>query len=680
MTHKKYDYIVIWAGSGGLTMAISLASAHKDVLLIEWKHFGWDCTNTGCVPSKALIDFAHKNPQAISQAMEHVRTVRQWFLDHENSDYFSSRYNLDSVLGFAHFVNKNTVCVNEQYYSFDRCVIATWSRPLIPDIPWLEAIWYYTSDNFFEIQGNLSQLTIIGWGYIACELANACAKLGVLVTILQRNEDLIPHEDRDARLIMKEQLEKLWVKIHCSVADMRIQNNKLLFTSQGQIYEWDSDAILIAAGRTVDLSKLELENAQLKYDKNWIIVNDTNRTSNNKIFAIGDCVSGNPKFTHRADHEALNLFKRFLIPLFWPKQYRDDSLPSTIYTDYEISQVWYTSDQLNALFHVNDYKTIKKGFSENDKAIIQWETQGYISIHFSRLSWKILGATIVCKWSSEMIGLLTYAINNGVSAYSLANQIFQYPVKSHLIKKICQEFVVKTLRNIWWELQWWLRTHAFKIAAILFWSLLLWLFFIYQHNTGSSFAQLGSDMLGFFATNMRGPALFMSFYAFRTLILFPAGITTIMGGILFGPVWWCVYVYLGENISASIARAVWKYLGNSSLPGKTKGLMNSIKKYLKGNDFISTLMLRLIPVNFDMVNYACGIFGVKRKPYALATAFGIIPGMVTYVLVGATFHWVRSFDFSNIKLNNHYLLISWALYLISFALAFLVKKQMKDEE
>jgi uncharacterized membrane protein YdjX (TVP38/TMEM64 family) len=91
-------------------------------------------------------------------------------------------------------------------------------------------------------------------------------------------------------------------------------------------------------------------------------------------------------------------------------------------------------------------------------------------------------------------------------------------------------------------------------------------------------------------------------------------------------------------------------------------------------------MLRLIPINFDMVNYACGIFGVHWKPYAIATAFGIIPGMVTYVLVGATFYGLTSLDFANIKLNTQYLIISLVLYVTSFGLAFIVKKKMKIDE
>lgn len=205
-----------------------------------------------------------------------------------------------------------------------------------------------------------------------------------------------------------------------------------------------------------------------------------------------------------------------------------------------------------------------------------------------------------------------------------------------------------------------------------------WLFFYYKIHNNLTFADIGNQLLQLLQWTMYGPVLFMSFYAVRTLILFPAGITTILGGVLFGPVRWCIYVFMGENVSASIAWWVWRYLRIGV--DDVKGAMAKIKTYLQGNHFVSTLMLRLIPINFDMVNYACGIFWIKRRPYAIATAFGIIPGMVTYVLVWATFHGVNSLDFFKVKLNTNYLLISLVLYVASFAIAFFIKKRMKINE
>lgn len=219
-----------------------------------------------------------------------------------------------------------------------------------------------------------------------------------------------------------------------------------------------------------------------------------------------------------------------------------------------------------------------------------------------------------------------------------------------------------------------------KIFAIMVRVCSFWLFFLYSYKNNLSASDVGNQLLYLFQSTTYGPLLFMLFYAIRTLILFPAGITTILWWVLFGPLWWCVFVFFGENASASIARWVGRKLWLGILPSEQNWVMSTIKKYLKGSGFMSTLMLRLIPINFDMVNYACGIFGVKWKPYALATAFGIIPGMVTYVLLGATFYGVRSLDFSSIKLNNEYLLISAVLYVVSFGMAFIVKRYMKYEE
>lgn len=111
--------------------------------------------------------------------------------------------------------------------------------------------------------------------------------------------------------------------------------------------------------------------------------------------------------------------------------------------------------------------------------------------------------------------------------------------------------------------------------------------------------------------------------------------------------------------------------------------MHTIQHYLHGNDFLAVLTLRLIPINFDMINYVCGLLGVKRKPYASATALGIIPGMITYVLIGATFHDTLRrghVDFDHIVINTNYLLLSGILYTISFTLAYLLKRKKSNKD
>lgn len=225
-----------------------------------------------------------------------------------------------------------------------------------------------------------------------------------------------------------------------------------------------------------------------------------------------------------------------------------------------------------------------------------------------------------------------------------------------------------------------IKKNPLKLFAIFIWLCWFWLFFYFKISNNLTFSDIGNQLLNLLQSTKYGPLLFMSFYAVRTLILFPAGIMTILGGILFGPIWWCIFVFFGENASASIARWVGKKLGISTNPGEQKWIMSQIQSYIRGNDFMSTLMLRLIPFDFDLVSYVCGIYKFKWTHYALWTALGIIPGMVTYVLFGATFYGVRSFDFSDVKLNHEYLLISAVLYVVSFAIAFILKKKLHYEK
>lgn len=684
---SHYSYIIIWWWSWWLTMGISLAQSGKEVLLIEWKHLGWDCTNTGCVPSKAFIDIAKKQPWIwMAQALSQVREVRQWFLNHENSDYFIEHYNLPVVMWYARFIDNKSVEVLKQdwstmLYTFGTCILATGSQVQIPSISGLSERRYFTTDTFFEHNedvDDVDDLVIIWWGYIGCELANACYHLGIKVTIIQRNAHLIPQEDFEVSNFLSSYFRKLWITLYTGVWSMRFEGDDLIIIHESKEKKIHAKDCLIATGRKVDTRNLTLDLASIKADEQGIIVNDTNQTSNKHVYAIGDCVSGNPKFTHRADHEGLNLFQRLIIPFFWPTSYRDTVLPSTIYTDYEISHVGIHESQLRKEFDINDYKIITLPFSVNDKAKITHEDAWFLKIIFMRLTGKIVWATIVAKHSSEMIWLIVQSIESWISAWKLRKQIFQYPVQSHLIKKAATQFVVESLRNIKQELWRRLKKNAFKLWTIFFWWMLVLWFLYYQKITQMSFSDMGSWLLSFFQQNPRGPFLFMGFYAFRTLILFPAGITTIMWWVLFWPIG-CIYVFLWENVSASIAWFIGKYLWVSTTPVKQKGIVATIKKYLKGNHFLSVLMLRLIPINFDMVNYVCGILGIRWKPYAAATAFGIIPGMVTYTLIWATFYGVKSLDFNSISLNTNYLIISIILYVVSFGLAFLVKKYMKDE-
>lgn len=226
----------------------------------------------------------------------------------------------------------------------------------------------------------------------------------------------------------------------------------------------------------------------------------------------------------------------------------------------------------------------------------------------------------------------------------------------------------------------WCKKHALKIGALLLRGALLgtvvWIKQSYHRTTN----EMGQALLHFFATSKQWAIIFMCFYAIRSLIFFPAGISTIIGWILFGPVRWSVYTYIGENMSASLSWCIWRYFrsGDTHLVQQPSNkIVKQIQTYLQGNDFMATLTLRLIPINFDMINYVCGIYGVKRKPYALATAIGIIPGMITYVLIWATFHGSTSINFDQIHLNKQYLLLSVVLYAISFFGAALIKKYKK---
>lgn len=448
----KYNLIAIGAGAAGLVSAGGAGGLGAKAALIERGLLGGDCLVTGCVPSKGVIRAARAvydlklagefgirlSGEAkidFAAAMERMRRLRAKISHNDAAAKFGSKYHVDVYLGEAKFVSPSEMEVDGQRLKFDRAVIATGGRPAELPIPGLKDAGYYTNENIFTITELPRRLVVIGGGPIGCELAQAFQRFGSQVTILNDVERILPREDQDAAELIHRQFVVEGIAIinaaKITRAERRGEDKVIFYEQRGKPHETACDLILSAAGRVPNVEGLNLEAAGVKYSREGVLVDDRLRTSNPKIYAAGD-VCSKFKFTHAADATARTVLRNALF--FGRAKVSDLVMPWCTYTDPEIAHTgFYEADASAAGF---DVATITEHFDDNDRAILDGETEGFARVHYDRKSGKILGGTIVARHAGEMISELTLAMTHGLKLSALSTTIHPYPTQAEVLRRI----------------------------------------------------------------------------------------------------------------------------------------------------------------------------------------------------------------------------------------------------
>ncbi len=453
----KYDLVVLGAGTAGLISASGVAALGGKVALIEKHLMGGDCLNYGCVPSKALIRSARaaaeiqnaaklgiKPPKKIDidfkKVMERVRSIRAGISAHDSARRFKDM-GVDVYLGGGKFTGKNRIEVNGEEIYFKRAVIATGGRPALPEIEGLNAAGYLTSESVFSLTELPKSLAVIGGGPIGVELAQAFARLGSSVTLLQRSSRLLPRDDADASEILQKKLAEEGVELF-----LNVEIGKIHKSGKSKIVEFKSgnkrkkitvSEILVSAGRRPNVENMGLESAGVEFDpKAGVKVNNLLRTTNRKIYAAGDVIQQH-QFTHTAEAAARIVIQNAFF--FGRKKYSDLIIPWTTYTDPEIAHVGITP--LEAERKKVNIQTIIRPLSGIDRAVADGETEGFIKVHLKKGSDKILGATIVARHAGEIISEITSAMTAGKGLKHLASVIHPYPTQADAIRQAGNEYI-----------------------------------------------------------------------------------------------------------------------------------------------------------------------------------------------------------------------------------------------
>lgn len=432
-------YVVIGAGAGGLVIAIGLTKAGKKVLLLERGHWGGDCTNYGCIPSKALIAAGErKDPEAFQKVRKIVAEVRS----HEDPEALK-KLGVDAIEGEAHFVDPHTLEVNGQTIRAKKIVIAAGSSPITPKIEGLEGTPYLTNETIFDLEGPPKSLIVIGGGPIGCELAQAFQNLGTEVSLIHSHDQLLPREPKEASDILIERFQKAGMKVHLNLRPKKItyENNQFTIHADPPI---QGEKLLIATGRKINVDQLQLENAKIEYSEKGIVVDKYGRTSQKHIFAVGDII-GPPFFTHRAENQARAVLTTLILPFFLKKKLSTQPVPRATFTDPEVASIGMTEEEAIEAYGKNKIATYFVPFTQVDRAIAQDRTDGFVKVITKKWSSKILGACIAAPSAGEMLGEISLAINANYPLRKIASIIHPYPAYTLAIRKAADMWLSQTI-------------------------------------------------------------------------------------------------------------------------------------------------------------------------------------------------------------------------------------------
>ena len=453
------DICVIGAGAAGLSVAVGAAQLVARTVLFEKGPMGGDCLNYGCVPSKALLAAAHA-AHGVAQAgrygiragapegdfaavMRRVHAVIGQIAPHDSVERLEGLG--VRVLGApAQFTGREEVAGAGITVRARRFVIAAGSAARIPPVRGIDAIGALTNETLFSLTRRPEHLLILGGGPVGVEMAQAFRRLGSAVTLLQRGR-LLPREEPELVDALRARLAAEGISIHEGAEVIEVARAAGgIVARYGQGDEVVGSDLLAATGRQPRLTGLALERAGIEYTLGGIRVDARLRTTNRRVFALGDVI-GAPQFTHAAGYQAGIVIRNALFRVPARVDYR--ALPRVTYCDPELAQVGLTEAQARARFGAA-VQVVRASLEDNDRARAQGQTAGGIKVVTDRRG-SILGAGILGPQAGELIPVWGLAISQGLRLRALTNLIVPYPTLGEISKAAASAFYAPKLFSPW---------------------------------------------------------------------------------------------------------------------------------------------------------------------------------------------------------------------------------------
>lgn len=460
MTRKiTTDLCVIGGGPGGLSVAAGAVQMGARVVLVEGGKMGGDCLNYGCVPSKALIaaaKHAHhmtgggefgvspaKPKVDYAAAMDHVAGVISGIAPHDSVERFQG-LGVDVIQDYGRFISPTELQAGDTIIKARRFVVATGSSPFVPPIPGLDQVPHDTNEILFDRRKRPDHLIIVGAGPIGMEMAQAHARLGSKVTVLEGLKSL-GKDDPEIAGIALQRIRAEGVEIHEGVMADEIKGTPdaiEVHTKIGEVFH--GTHLLMAVGRKPNIANLNLDAAGIAHGRAGITVNAGLRTSNRRVYAIGD-VTGGMQFTHVASYHAGIIIRSALFGL--PSKASYDHVPWTTYTDPEIAQVGLNEAQALEKFGEN-LEVVRFDFAENDRLRAERDTTGLIKVMV--VKGRPVGASIVGRQAGELVQVWSLAIANRLKMSAVAAMISPYPTVGEINKRVAGAyFSPRLFENDW---------------------------------------------------------------------------------------------------------------------------------------------------------------------------------------------------------------------------------------
>ena len=450
----KADLCIIGAGSGGLSLAAGAVQLGRKVVLFEEGEMGGDCLNTGCVPSKALIAAASRahtmrtadkfgvrsvDPQVdFAAVINHVHGVIAAIAPIDSQERFEG-LGVTVIRAHASFTGARTVEGGGVTVTAKHIVIATGSRPFVPPIDGIKETPYFTNETIFQNRTLPGHLIVIGGGPIGVEMAQAHARLGAEVTLIEGAPSILGKDDPELVDIVRKQLTEDGVHIIEGAAVENVSGDENAVSVRAGQHTINGTHLLVAVGRAPTVGGLNLEAAGVDYDKKGVKVNASLQSTNKRVYAMGD-VAGGRQFTHIAGYHASVLVRKILFKA--PAKNNEHLAPWVTYSDPELAHTGLTERE--AKERHGDVKTVTWKAEENDRAQAERDTRGFIKV-VTKKNGDILGASIVGKDAGDLIQSWAYAIANGQKIKSFTNYIAPYPTRGELSKRAAGQWYTPTL-------------------------------------------------------------------------------------------------------------------------------------------------------------------------------------------------------------------------------------------
>lgn len=443
------DLVVIGGGAGGLVVASVAAQLGLDVVLINREEaMGGDCLHYGCVPSKALLksaSVAHVirqaerwgltaaapeiNMPAINQAIQKAIDSIQV---HDSRERFEA-LGCEVITGTARFISPSQIEVGDKKITARHFVIATGSSAWIPPVKGLQQAGYLSNEDMFSLPVLPRSMVVLGGGPIGVEMAQAYARLGTKITIVEMAPRLLPRMDADASMILADVLraEGVSIILENEVVEVSTQEGvRQLTLKDGSTLQ--AETLLVAIGRRAQVDGLALEKANVDFDTSGIRVNRKMRSSNKKVYACGD-VTGEMPLTHVAELQAGIVIANMIFKI--PKKINYDVIPAVVYTEPEVAQVGISVEQCRQLAKGEVYQF---DIDQLDRAVTDNNKTGVAKILTD--NGRIVGAHIIGPHAGELIHELALAVQEKMKVSKLTSLVHAYPSYSQLNKRLAGQY------------------------------------------------------------------------------------------------------------------------------------------------------------------------------------------------------------------------------------------------